>query len=227
MLLSRQSIVLTLLLFTVAGCSTAGSSGTTAITSVDTSTSDDSAHLAEVVEPDDGQPTRQACTSKLGSALTSAHGRLDGFLVAIVPPTYKGCNADTDHLHLQVQNHGAVYDIAVNVGGGSGVLYEARDLPAVGTAWSEGWHPNAQLDYPAMLAQHFGDFAPLDKTKLVAALQVELKDANHISIFATGYGHDGAHLVHRNGYGYDGAILVRPLSGTPRYLLFCFPDQVF
>jgi len=38
---------------------------------------------------DDGTPTRQTCTSNFGDALSAqaTYGRLDGYLVAIVPPS--------------------------------------------------------------------------------------------------------------------------------------------
>src|SRR4051794_19277293 len=65
------------------------------------------------VHVEDGPPTRHPCTSNFGTALTTSFGRLDGFLVAIVPPGGGPCNADSDHVHLQVQVNGAVYDIAI------------------------------------------------------------------------------------------------------------------
>src|SRR3954468_20291603 len=66
----------------------------------------------------DGTPMRRACTSTFGTALSPVYGRMDGYLVAIVPPapSTAPCNADLGHLHLQVLINGAVYDVAVNVG---------------------------------------------------------------------------------------------------------------
>src|SRR5262245_49460666 len=58
---------------------------------------------------DDGTPMRRPCTGNFGSALSTSFGRLDGFLVAIVPPGNGGCNADTDHVHLQILVNSAVY----------------------------------------------------------------------------------------------------------------------
>src|SRR5438132_12017259 len=57
---------------------------------------------------DDGAPRRIACTNGFGSALSTSFGRLDGYLVAIVPPGHRGCNGDQTHLHLQVESGGAV-----------------------------------------------------------------------------------------------------------------------
>src|SRR4051812_34493127 len=47
---------------------------------------------------DDGTPVRMACTSALGGALSAVHGRLDGYLVAIVPSTSNRCMGDSDHV---------------------------------------------------------------------------------------------------------------------------------
>jgi hypothetical protein len=175
---------------------------------------------------DDGTPTRQACTGHFGSGLTATHGRLDGYLVAIVRPGASGCNADSDHVHLQVRMGGEIYDVAVNVGGSSAVLFREWDGPLDDGAWAEGWHPGDALDYVS-LGLHSDDFTTTAMDALTAEITADLDDANHLSVFATGYGSDGIHLVHRNGDGDDGAIVVDPLAATSRYLLFNFPDQSF
>jgi hypothetical protein len=177
---------------------------------------------------DDGPPTRLPCTSSLGTDLSTMHGRLDGYLVAIVPSSARGCNGDADHVHLQVRAGGAVYDVAVNVFDPADVDYLAADMPLVDGAWAEGWHPGqpALLDYPTTLGVHSTDFTPTPKSQLEADLMTELADVNHISVFMTGYGPDGGHLVHRKGTGEDGALFVRPLGGA-RALLFHFSDQTF
>src|SRR5882757_3056191 len=64
----------------------------------------------------DGAPLRLPCTSTFGNAMTATFGRLDGFLVAIVPPGSSNCQGDASHIHLQLQVNGAIYDVAVNVG---------------------------------------------------------------------------------------------------------------
>src|SRR5512142_2781857 len=43
----------------------------------------------------DGTPVRLPCTSALGSALGGSYGRLDGRLVALVPPRTSGCPSDS------------------------------------------------------------------------------------------------------------------------------------
>ena len=176
----------------------------------------------------DGPPTRQACTNQLGSALSQTHGRLDGYLVAIVPPGGSNCNADSSHVHLQVKMSGAVYDVAVNVGSAppSDVWHDDFDAPMPDGAWAEGWHPGYALDY-VKVGVHATTFTNQSMDGLVTELQDELADANHVSVFATAYGSDGAHLVHRTGGGNDGAIVVKPLSAKPHFLMFRFSDQSF
>jgi hypothetical protein len=172
---------------------------------------------------DDGTPVRQACTENLGHALTATYGRLDGYLVAIVPMGQHTCNGDSTHVHLQVRMNGAVYDVAVN----TDVLYTERDAPLPDGAWSEGWHTNVSLDYAKNFALHSAVFTTTTPADLQQKLETELAQANHISIFATGYGPDGVHDVHRHGYAQDGAIAIDPLSPNAHLLMFCFADQGF
>ncbi len=175
----------------------------------------------------DGTPTRQACTNNLGSALDMQHGRLDGFLVAIVPTTTRACNGDDTHVHLQIRVNAAIYDVAVNVSDPQGVGFLARDMALPGAPWAEGWHPGqaALLDYPSVGARA-ADFTTMTEPMLSAALDDELATANHVSIYMTGYGADGGHYVHRRGSGLDGAIFLRP-QGQTRALMFRFVDQSF
>jgi len=177
----------------------------------------------------DGVPVRRTCTSSFGTALTPLHGRLDGTLVSIVAPGAHGCNGDSGHVHLQVEMGSATYDVAINVESSpSPVEYLARDLPLPDGAWAEGWHTGSagSLDYPS-LGVHAGDFTPTSQAQLVDALDTELEQVNHISVFMIGYGPDGGHNVHRVSTFQDGALVLRPLSGTPRMLMFHFSDQTF
>jgi hypothetical protein len=180
---------------------------------------------APAVDSGDGPPVRKTCTSTFGSALTDGtHGRLDGRLVSIVQPGAHGCNGDSGHVHLQIEMSGNVYDVAVNV---DIVDIAEKDAPLVGGAWSEGWHAPADLDYPANFNLHSGDFTEDDQPTATKKVNDVLATANHVSIFATKYGTDGVHLVHRNGNGNDGAIVINPLSATPHWVLFHFPTQSF
>ncbi len=175
---------------------------------------------------DDGAPMRRACTNQYGNALSSGYGRLDGYLVAIVQPGGGGCNADSDHVHLQVLAKGSVYDIAVNVGspGVDDVHTTTRDFSFL--PWVEGWHTGVSEDYTAR-GVHSPDLPAQTRTQIASALTTELANVNHISIFAIGYGPDGAHLVHRNGSGRDGLIMTEPLSRPSHARMFAFSDQTF
>ena len=182
----------------------------------------------------DGTPVRQPCTSNFGNALPSSgtFGRLDGYLVAIVPPgSTNGCNDDSSHVHLQIKMNGAIYDIAIDATDSqtrtddvhTGTLDMA--MPS-GPAWSEGFHTGVTLDYPS-LGVHASSLPLQSKAQIVSAFQTDLATVNHISIFTTTYGGDGAHLVHRNGSGHDGAVVTEPLSPTAHVRLLSFSDQSF
>lgn len=174
----------------------------------------------------DGVPMPQPCTSHFGTGLTGgSFGRLDGFLVAVVQPGGHSCSSDSGHLHLQVQMNNAVYDIAANVD--DDVDFTSTNHALVGSAWSEGWHTDAQLDYVTVLGLHTSDFTNPHTTALTTVLVDALASANHVSVFASRYSASGAHLVHRNGRNHDGAIVIDPLGPSPRYLVFHFPDQSF
>ncbi len=176
----------------------------------------------------DGTPTRLPCTNVFGNAITSSFGRLDGILVAIVPPGSGKCQSDASHVHLQVKMNGAIYDLAVNVGtsGMQEVHSTTRDLPMPRLLWSEGWHPNVTDDY-ASLGVHAGDLPLRTAAELTADITSDLASVNHISVFATGYSPNGGHLVHRNGSGHDGLIVTMPLSSTPHIRMFSFSSQSF
>lgn len=179
----------------------------------------------DVTYVDDGTPTRVACTSNFGNGLTADHGRLDGILVAIVPMAQKSCHGDNSHVHLQVRVKNATYDVAVN----TDVLFAERDVAMPGGPWTEGWHVGTPLDYLGDFVIHSGNFSTLTADQIAQKVEQSVANANHITIFATGYGPDGVHNVHRRGAGYknDGAIVLEPLSPVPHVLMFCFSDQSF
>jgi len=180
---------------------------------------------------DDGTPVRRACTGNFGSGMSSAFGRLDGFLVSIIQPGEgSGCNGDAHHVHLQVQVKDSVYDIAVNVSSNQGtpnVDFEKIHAPLAGGSWSEGWHTGASFDYPGNLSAHSDDFQTYTPSTLTNEVTNDLTTVNHISVFTTGYGATGGHLIHRNGSNHDGALVLQPLSSSPQYLLFHFASQTF
>ncbi len=172
----------------------------------------------------DGPPTRLQCTGSLGSSLSSQHARLDGYVVAVIAPGQgKQCNGDSSHVHLQVRMNNQIYDVAANVDG----QMTTRDAPLLAGPWAEGWHTADALNYPTDLGAHSADFTMTGTNAVASAVENELAQANHVSIFCTGYGPDGCHLVHRQGTGRDGAIVINPLSPTARWLLFDFTGDGF
>ncbi|HEX3476404.1 MAG TPA: lamin tail domain-containing protein [Kofleriaceae bacterium] len=179
----------------------------------------------------DGTPTRQSCTGTFGSAMTTAFGRLDGFLVAIVNPnTTTSCRGDDNHIHLQVKVNGRIEDIAVNVESTSGnpdVDFRTVGAALRGGAWTEGWHPGQTLDYRNSLGVTSGSFTEETLTQLTASVDNLLASANHVSIFTTGFDATGGDLVHREGSNHDGAIVINPTTSNPTYLLFHFTNQTF
>jgi hypothetical protein len=183
----------------------------------------------------DGTAMRLPCTGSFGTALSAAYGRLDGYLVAIVPPGPSNpCHADSTHLHLQVQVSGAVYDVAVNVGtndASNDVHTTTLDRALIGSAWSEGWHTDASVDY-VTLGVHAAAIPLRTQAETVAAMMTDLATANHVSIYATGYSpvSSGAHLVHRstsNRVGEDGLLVTHPLSPVAHARVFSFSTQTF
>jgi hypothetical protein len=172
-------------------------------------------------DPGDGTPTRMQCTGNFGNALSAQFGRMDGLLVSVIPPGGpSSCNGDARHVHLQVLIQGSVYDVAVN----TDTLEATRDMPLPNGAWSEGWHPGLTNDY-TQYGLHSTDFT----TPSNAAQSIEnfVATANHVSIFATGYGPTGAHDVHRHPSTGDGMIVIDPLASTAHVMMFCFNTDTF
>jgi hypothetical protein len=84
------------------------------------------------------------------------------------------------------------------------------------------------LDYPTSLGVHATAFTqPATAAALAQKIESELTSANHIAIFATGYGPTGAHDVHRRGSSEDGAIVIDPLSPSAHLMLFRFTTDSF
>jgi len=175
----------------------------------------------------DGTPMQGTCTRSFGAGMSSTYGRLDGFVWSVVPSTDHRCVGDSNHIHLQIKMNGNDYNIAVTVvdTNGGDVFFLERDL-ALPSGWSEGWHPSpTPLDY-VQLGLHANDFSAVPSSALQQKIEAELATANHISVFTTGFGTDGGHLVHRNN-GTDGAIVLQPLSPKPHVLMFRFATQTF
>ena len=172
----------------------------------------------------DGAPTRAPCTASRGSGLSTSHARLDGYVVAVIPPgNGKQCGGDSSHVHVQVLVGKAVYDVAVNVDGNM----TERDEALTGGPWGEGWHTATSLDYPSALGAHASDFKLTGASMVATEIEKQLAGANHVSVFCTGYDKSGCHLVHRKGKGQDGALVIDPLFPVARWLLFDFSTDTF
>jgi hypothetical protein len=180
----------------------------------------------------DGTPSyTSTCTplsEQTGTALDTAHGRLDGYLAYVVPKDGPAsCNGDDSHVHLQIRMNGAIYDVAVDIGTftGDSNLYEA-DMPLPMGAWSEGWHDDG-LSYP-QLGLHSTQFTPEDPTTLGQKIQSELAGANHVSVFGDSYSTDnGCHDVHYENGTTDGALVIDPVSPSAHIMFFRFSTQSF
>src|SRR5512140_225608 len=177
-----------------------------------------------------------ACAKTFGDQLVSGYGRLDGTVLAVIPPADNACAApNSTHLILEVTMNGAAYRIVVNVlsdrpGGDPRVQMKELDAPLVGGAWNEGWHLPGALDYPSALGVHDKDFTPYDQAPVVQRITDAITVGDSVSVFATNDGtayKDSAHLIHYNGGNQDGAIVLGATTATPKWLLFHFSNQVF
>ncbi len=186
---------------------------------------DDATRDAPIDDGDDGMPIRLPCVAPTGTAMADGvYGRLDGILVAVAPPgtADRTCHPDSDHVHLQVRAGGAIYDIAINVG--NDVHSQTFDRALFSPAWTDGWQPGSFVEYTG-LGIHSTTIPLPAPGALIQALVDDLATANHISIYATGYGPDGAHLVHRNGGGRDGLVVTHPLAASAHARAFSFSNQ--
>jgi hypothetical protein len=163
--------------------------------------------------------------------VTTDHGRLDGTLVYIVPPSGpSSCNGDDSHLHLQLEVSGSVYDVAVDIGKtGDAVGWYQQSITVPGGTWAEGWHSTDTLGYPA-LGLTSSEFPTLVASQVASEVETALANVTKVSIFCTGYipGNNGCHDVHyENGTNEDGAIILDPTSATSPALFFRFEGQSF
>ena len=169
-----------------------------------------------------------ACASTFGQTLTNAFGRLDGTVLAVVPPAHPTCaQPNSTHLVLQVTMQGAAYRLVVNV---QSVFLHELDAPLAGAAWAEGWHPGEQLDYVSTLHVNSTQFVQHTMAETVALTTDQITIGSKISVYSTSSGGtkaDSAHLIHRNAANADGAIVIDPASATPHYLMFRFSNQTF
>ena len=181
----------------------------------------------------DGTPTRaNSCEQTTGSAINTTHGRLDGYVTYVsVENAASSCSNDSSHVHIEVTSGGKLYDVAVDIGTSSSdetYIYESDSIQMPDGAWSEGWHGSDGLTYTSLglTASQFVGATPSART---SGLEAELANANHISIYCTGYStDDGCHDVHyHSGGGNDGALVLNPLSATPHMIFSRFSTDSF
>ena len=188
--------------------------------------------LADARRPDSANPNDKSanCASTFGTALTAAFGRLDGTILAVVPPGNNTCAMPNGtHVVLQVTTNGAAYRMVINVLSTSSdphVWLDDLDAPLAGAPWAEGWHAGEQLDYVTTLGVTKAQFTEANQLDAVRRLDEALVIGAHVSVYATSSGGASAHLVHRNLANQDGAVVIDPET-APRYLLSAFPQQVF
>ena len=193
---------------------------------IDASTSEASADTGPDVDKS------ATCASTFGAALTDAFGRLDGTVVAVVPPGDPKCAVpNATHLVIQVMMNGAPYRMVVDVLSNRApvdvLLYEI-DAPLAAGAWAEGWHAGVLLDYVTTLNVHSASFVATPEADLVKKITNEIDLGAKISVFSTSAGSPSStHLVHRNLANADGAIVLRPDSANPHYILLRFSEQTF
>ena len=173
------------------------------------------------------------CAASFGSALPAGFVRVDGTILAVVPPGHPTCAMPNGtHVVLQVSVAGAAYRMVINIAS-TGAIPEVRfaDVPAAlpAPAFSEGFHAGVALDYPTTLGLHANQapFAPRPATQLVPDLTALLPLGAHVSVYGSGSGGASNHLIHRNGNMTEGAIVLGPDTASPRFLVFHFPDQSF
>jgi hypothetical protein len=174
------------------------------------------------------------CTSTFGRSLTMAYGRIDGTLYSVVRPVDQQCaQPNRNHLDLEVAMLGGIYRMLITVIDtrvAADVLTAELDAPLLGPPFLEGWHTmDVALDYVTGLHVSSTAFVGYPAGALVTRVLDQVSFGDPIAIFASGYGPDGAHNIHRNDNapGIDGAVVIRPTSATPHYLLFRFANQQF
>lgn len=173
----------------------------------------------------------QGCVGQFGQALTSAYGRLDGTVVAVVRPADSQCpQPNSDHVVLEVSMKGSVYRAVINIQSDFGdpvVGYAivSHALPA--PAFEEGWHTGIFFDYVVDLGVHSNMFKPIPLTELADAVACSLEIGQKVAVYSFSSGGSSSHKVHRNSAKQDGAIVVDADGPSPKVLLFRFADQIF
>jgi hypothetical protein len=172
------------------------------------------------------------CGTTFGTELTSAFGRLDGVVNAVVNPVDQQCaGVNSDHVVIEVKMNGALYRLVVNIQSDFGdpqVDYLAIDHALPPPAWSEGWHTGVVVDYVSTFGVTAASaFKPYPLAELAGIVTDAIPLGQKISVYAESSGGASAHKVHRNTGTTDGAIVLDPEGALPKVLLFHFANQTF
>ncbi len=177
------------------------------------------------------------CASSFGAQFTNAFGRVDGRVVAVVPPNIQCTLPNDDHVVIQVEIDGGVHRLVVNVLSNSSdpnIRFMRAQLgPLPAPAFEVGWHPGQRLDYPTTLGVHSGldaGWESLPMEQASARLYDAITIGAPLSVYGTSSGGSSAssaHLIHRHARNDDGAIVIDPTSASPTWLLFSFAEQQF
>jgi hypothetical protein len=172
------------------------------------------------------------CGTTFGTELTSAFGRLDGVVTAVVQPEDQQCaGVNGDHVVIEAKMNGATYRLVINIQSDFGdpqVHYQAIDHALPPPAWSEGWHTGLVVDYVTTFGVHAdASFKPYPLAELSKIITDAIPLGEKISVYAESSGGASAHKVHRNTGKTDGAIVLDPEGVLPRVLLFHFATQTF
>jgi hypothetical protein len=184
----------------------------------------------------DAPPKAVPCSpeSGFGSGVTAGFGRIDGTVLAIVPPNDQDCaEPNSTHLVIQVSIADGAYRMVVDVLSTSGspeVLIDELDTALVGPAWSEGWHQPVAVDFPTTFGVHSTSFTAMEQADLVTKITNEISLGSHISIYGTATTSEphSPHLVHRypDVPSSDGAIVIDP-DTAPHFILLNFDEYTF
>jgi hypothetical protein len=204
----------------------------------DTATTSTQSAIDSALSCPNGAGLEAACVtsgSAWGNGLSTQFGRLDGTLTAIATPGSSQCNqSNPTHLVIELTANGAPYPLVLNVNdarSGSPVDFGETDAALVGEPWQQGWHTDSgeHLDYANNLNVHSDAFTPYGVSDLVNKVVCELTPGDNMSIYALGWGSNGAHDIHRNtgGGGADGAVVIHADQSTVHYMMFHFANQSF
>jgi hypothetical protein len=186
--------------------------------------------IADATRADSSIDKISSCVDDFGDELVEGFFRIDGEVVAVLPPFAACPRSNDDHLIVQIRTGTGVYRVVAatesKVGVPTMALHE-RAAALVGPPWAPGVHAGVPFDFVTTFDLHRLDFTPTPPQAMVDTLYDAIDVGSHISVFATvENSRDSAHLVHRNQRDRDGAIIVNADS-APRYFLLRFDNQLF